>query len=108
MKYQIKSSKLQDVQTNTVRFTAPAADLGSVSSNALTIPLSDLMEISDQEDFQDHLSERILVAKNLTEDTSITASIPESPVGSGLYPDLVLQDVAMALTDTIDIIIKLK
>ncbi len=51
MKYQVKSSKLQDVQAKTVHLTAPAEDLGSVASNALTIPLSDLMEISDQEDF---------------------------------------------------------
>ena len=108
MKYQVKSSKLSDVQIKTVRLTAPAEDLGSVASNALTIPLSDLMEISDQEDFRNELSQRILVAKNLTEDTSITASVPEFPVDSELYPDLVLQDVAMAKTDIIDIVIKLK
>jgi hypothetical protein len=108
MKYQVKSSKLQDVQAKTVHLTAPAEDLGSVASNALTIPLSDLMEISDQEDFRDNLSKRILVAKNLTEDTVIAASVPEFPVDSELYPNLVFQDIAMAKTDIIDIIIKLK
>jgi response regulator RpfG family c-di-GMP phosphodiesterase len=108
MKYQVKSSKLQDVQTNTVRFTAPAHDLGSVASNALKIPLDEIMEFSDQEEFRTQLSSRILIAKNLSEDTVLVASIPEFPADSDLYPDLVLQDVAMAKTDIIEIVIKLK
>jgi hypothetical protein len=108
MKYQVKSSKLQDVQSNTVRFTAQADDLGSVASNALKIPLSEIMESSDQEDFRNHVSSRILIAKNLTDGTTLTASIPENPEDSDLYPDLVFQDVDLAKTDIIDIVIKLK
>jgi hypothetical protein len=108
MKYQVKSSKLQDVQTQTVRLTAAAEDLGSVASNALKIPLDDLMESADQENFRLNLSKRILIAENLTDSTVLTASIPEFPVDSGLYPDLVLQDVALAKTDILNIVIKLK
>ena len=108
MKYQVKSSKLQDVQTKTVRLTANAEDLGSVASNALKIPLSDLIEFDDQEEFRTQLAKRILIAENLTDDTTLTASIPENPVDSGLYPELILQDVAMSKTDIIDLVIKLK
>lgn len=108
MKYQVKSSKLQDVQSKTVRFTAPAEDLGPVSSNALKIQLNDLIEFNDQEEFRTQLSSRILIAKNLTEDTTLVASIPENPVDSGLYPELILQDVAMLKTDVLDLVIKLK
>jgi len=108
MKYQVKSSKLQNVQIQTVRFTAPADDLGSVSSDALKIPLDDLMEISDQENFRLDLSSRILVAKNLTEETLLTASIPENPEESGLYPDLILEADSLVGTDVMDIVIKLK
>jgi hypothetical protein len=93
MKYQVKSQQLQDVQLKTVRLTAPAQDLGSVASNVLTIPLSDFS--SDAIAASD-----VLVAKNLTEETAITPSISGS--------NLLLTDVAMAKTDIIDLVIKLK
>lgn len=93
MEYQVKSQKLQDVMSKTVRLTAPAQSLGSVAANVLTIPLSDLsadaIEASD-----------VLVAKNLTDDTVLTPAI-----SSG---NLTLTDVALAASDVIDLVIKLK
>ena len=93
MEYQVKSQKLQDVMSKTVRLTAPAKDLGSVASNVLTIPLADLsadaIEASD-----------VLVASNLTDSTSLTPAI----VGS----NLTLTDVALAASDLINLVIKLK
>jgi hypothetical protein len=93
MEYQLKSSKLQDVMTKTVRLTAKAGDLGSVASNVLTIPLSDLsidaIAASD-----------VLVANNLSEDTAITPAIAGS--------NLTLTDVSLVASDIVDLVIKLK
>ena len=93
MEYQVKSQQLQDLMIRTVRLTARAQELGSVAANVLTIPLSELsadaIEASD-----------VLVARNLTDATALTPSI----VGSNLR----LTDVALAATDVIDLVIKLK
>jgi hypothetical protein len=93
MKYQVKSQELQDVMIKTVRLTARAQELGSVASNVLTIPLADLsadaIEASD-----------VLVARNLTDATALTPAISGS--------NLTLTDVALAATDVIDLVIKLK
>lgn len=93
MEYQVKSQKLQDVMSKTIRLTAPAQSLGSVASNVLTIPLADLsadaIEASD-----------VLIAKNLTDATSLTPAISGS--------NLTLTDVALAASDLIDLVIKLK
>ena len=88
------------MQGNTIRFTAPAQDLGSVASNALSIPLADLFDSSEIADFKVYFASRVLVAKNLTDSTSLTPSI------SG--ESLVLTDVAMAKSDILDIVIKIK
>jgi hypothetical protein len=93
MKYQVKSQELQDLMIKTVRLTARAQELGSVASNVLTIPLADLsadaIEASD-----------VLVARNLTDATALTPAISGS--------NLTLTDVALAATDIVDIVIKLK
>jgi len=93
MEYQVKSQKLQDVMSKTVRLTAPAKDLGSVASNVLTIPLADLsadaIEASD-----------VLKASNLSEATEATPSI------SGA--NLLITDVALVGSDIVDLVIKLK
>lgn len=93
MKYQVKSQELQDVMIKTVRLTARAQELGSVASNVLTIPLADLsadaIEASD-----------VLVARNLTDATALTPAISGS--------NLTLTDVALAATDVVDLVIKLK
>ncbi len=93
MEYQVKSQKLQDVMSKTVRLTAPAQSLGSVASNVLTIPLADIsadaIEASD-----------VLVANNLSEDTAATPAISGS--------NLTLTDVSLAASDIIDLVIKLK
>jgi hypothetical protein len=93
MKYQVPSSKLQNVQIKTLRLTAKASELGSVAANVLTIPLSDIS--SDP-----ILASDVLVATNLSEETAITPSI----VGSNLR----LTDVALVGTDLVDLVIKLK
>lgn len=93
MKYQVKSQELQDLMIKTVRLTARAQELGSVAANVLTIPLADLsadaIEASD-----------VLVARNLTDATALTPAISGS--------NLTLTDVALAATDIVDIVIKLK
>lgn len=93
MEYQVKSQKLQDLMIKTVRLTARAQELGSVAANVLTIPLADLsadnIEASD-----------VLVARNLTDATALTPAISGS--------NLTLTDVALAATDIVDIVIKLK
>jgi len=93
MEYQVKSQKLQDSIDKTVRLTAPAQDLGAVTATTLTIPLdaisSDAIAAAD-----------VLVAKNLTDATAMTPSISGS--------DLILTDVALAASDIVDIVIKLK
>jgi hypothetical protein len=93
MKYQVSSSKLQNIQIKTLRLTAKASDLGSVAANVLTIPLSDIS--SDSISAAD-----VIVATNLSEDTAITPSIDGS--------DLLLTDVALVGTDIVDLVIKLK
>jgi hypothetical protein len=93
MKYQVPSSKLQNIQIKTLRLTAKASELGSVAANVLTIPLSDIS--SDP-----ILASDVLVATNLSEETAITPTI----VGS----NLLLTDVAMVGTDLVDLVIKLK
>lgn len=93
MKYQVKSQKLQDLQVKTVRLTAQAQELGAVTATTITIPLADLS--SDAIAAAD-----VRVANNLTDATVMTPSI----VGT----DLVLTDVAIAASDIIDLVIKLK
>jgi hypothetical protein len=93
MKYQVPSSKLQDIQTKTLRLTAKASDLGSVAANVLTIPLSDIS--SDNIAAAD-----VLVAENLSEETAPTPSISGS--------NLLLTDVALVGSDLINLVIKLK
>lgn len=93
MKYQVPSSKLQNIQIKTLRLTAKASDLGTVAANVLTIPLSDISSDSI-------LATDVLVAKNLSEETAITPSI----VGS----NLLLTDVALVSSDLVDLVIKLK
>ena len=93
MKYQVKSQKLQDIQTKTVRLTAQAQELGAVTATTITSRLADLS--SDAIAAAD-----VRVAKNLTDATAMTQSI------SGT--DLILTDVAIAATDLIDLVIKLK
>ena len=93
MKYQVKSQELQDLMTKTVRLTARAQEIGSVAANVLTIPLADLS--ADAIDASD-----VLVAKNLTDATTLTPAI------SGL--NLTLTDVALAATDIVELVIKLK
>lgn len=93
MKYQVKSQKLQDLQVKTVRLTAQAQELGAVTATTITIPLADFS--SDAISASD-----VRVANNLTDATAMTPSI----VGS----DLVLTDAAIAATDLIDLVIKLK
>jgi hypothetical protein len=93
MSYQVKSQKLSDLQDKTVRLTAKASDLGAVTATTITIPLADFsadnLEASD-----------VLVANNLTDATAMTPSISGS--------NLVLTDVAIAASDKIDLVIKLK
>jgi hypothetical protein len=93
MKYQVPSSKLQNIQIKTLRLTAKASDFGTVAANVLTIPLSDIS--SDP-----IIATDVLVANNLSEETAITPSI----VGS----NLLLTDVAMVGSDLVDLVIKLK
>jgi hypothetical protein len=93
MKYQVPSSKLQNIQIKTLRLTAKASELGSVAANVLSIPLSDIS--SDSISASD-----VLVAENLSEETAITPTI----VGS----NLVLTDVALVGADLVNLVIKLK
>jgi hypothetical protein len=93
MEYQLKSSKLQDVMTKTVRLTAKAGDLGSVALNVLTIPLSDLS-------IDAIFASDVLVANNLSEETALTPAIAGS--------NLTLTDVALTASDIVDLVIKLK
>ena len=93
MKYQVSSQKLQDIQTKTVRITASAQELGAVTATTITIPLSDFA--SDAIAASD-----VKVAKNLTDATTMTPSISGS--------NLVLTDSAIAATDLIDLVIRLK
>jgi hypothetical protein len=93
MKYQVKSQKLQDLQVKTVRLTAAAQELGAVTATTITIPLADLSSDAI-------VAADVRVARNLTDATAMTPSI----VGS----DLVLTDAAIAASDIIDLVIKLK
>jgi hypothetical protein len=93
MKYQVPSSKLQNIQIKTLRLTAKASELGSVAANVLSIPLADIS--SDSISASD-----VLVAENLSEETAITPTI----VGS----NLVLTDVALVGADLVNLVIKLK
>ena len=93
MKYQVPSSKLQDIQTKTLRLTAKASELGSVATNVLTIPLSDISP--------DAISAAdVIVAQNLSEETALTPSISGS--------NLLLTDVALVGSDLVNLVIKLK
>jgi hypothetical protein len=93
MSYQLKSQKLSDLQNKTARLTAAASDLGAVTATTLTIPLADLS--ADAIEAAD-----VIVARNLTDSTAMTPSISGS--------NLVLTDVALAASDKIDLVIKLK
>jgi hypothetical protein len=93
MEYQVKSQKLQDILQSTVRLTAKAQELGAVTATTITIPLADIS--ADAIAATD-----VLVARNLTDSTAMTPSI------SGT--NLVLTDAAIAVTDLIDVVIRLK
>lgn len=95
MKYQVPSSKLQDIQTKTLRLTAKASELGSVATNVLTIPLSDISPDAI-------IAADVIVAQNLSEETALTPSI--SLDGS----NLLLTDVALVGSDLVNLVIKLK
>lgn len=93
-KYALSSQKLQDIATKTVRLTARAAELGAVTSTTVTIPLADISTVDNI------AATDVLVARNLTDSTAMTPSI------SGAK--LVLTDVAVAATDLVDLVIRLK
>ena len=93
MEYQVKSQKLQDAIIKTVRLTAQAQDLGAVAANVLTIPIADLSS-------DDISAADVLVANNLSDATAMTPAISGS--------NLTLTDVALAATDIVDIVIRLK
>jgi hypothetical protein len=93
MEYKVASPKLQDIQTKTVRVTAKASELGTVTATTITIPLSAISAVAIE-------ASDVLVAKNLTDSTAATPSI----VGS----NLVLTDTAIAATDLFDLVIRLK
>jgi hypothetical protein len=93
MKYQVPSSKLQNIQIKTLRLTAKASELGSVAANVLSIPLADISSESIS-------ASDVLVAENLSEETAIT------PTVVGL--NLVLTDVALVGSDLVNLVIKLK
>lgn len=95
MKYQVKSQKLQDLQVKTVRLTAEAQELGVINALAttITIPLADFSSDAI-------VAADVKVAKNLTDVTTVIPSI----VGS----NLVLTGTAIAATDLIDLVIRLK
>jgi hypothetical protein len=93
MEYQVKSQKLQDIIQSTVRLTAKAQELGAYTATTITIPLADIS--ADAIAATD-----VLVARNLTDATAMTASV----VGT----NLILTDVAIAATDLIDVVIRLK
>lgn len=93
MKYQVPSSKLQDIQTKTLRLTAKASELGSVAANVLTIPLSDISPDAI-------IAADVIVAQNLSEETALTPSISGS--------NLLLTDVALVGSDLVNLVIKLK
>ena len=42
MEYQVKSAKLQDIQTSTIEIFATAAELGAISAGNLLIPVADI------------------------------------------------------------------
>ena len=93
-KYALSSQKLQDIATKTVRLTAKAAELGAVTATTVTIPLADISTVDSI------AATDVLVARNLTDSTAMTPSI------SGT--NLVLTDVAVAATDLVDLVIRLK
>lgn len=93
MEYKVASPKLQDIQTKTVRITAKASELGTVTATTITIPLADI-------NAEAIVAADVLVANNLTDSTAATPSISGS--------DLVLTDVAIAATDLFDLVIRLK
>jgi hypothetical protein len=92
-KYSIASQKLQDIAIKTVRLTARAGELGAVTATTITIPLADISN-------EAIAATDVLVARNITDSTSPVASI------SGT--NLVLTDAAIAATDLIDLVIRLK
>ena len=92
--YQVPNPKLSDIVEFTLRITRRAGDLGAVTATTLTIPLSNFSKdvtISAAD---------VLVARNITDATALTPSV------SGT--NLVLTDVALAATDIVDLVIKLK
>jgi collagenase-like PrtC family protease len=93
MEYQVKSQKLQDILTNTVRITAKVAELGAYTATTITIPLADLS--ADAIAATD-----VLLCNNHTDSTS--------PVPTVVGTNLILTDAAFAATDLISIIIRLK
>ena len=93
MEYKVSSSKLQDIETKTVRITAKASELGAVTSTTITLPLSDIAP-------EAIAASDVLVSRNLTDSTAMTPSISGS--------NLVLTDLAIAATDLIDLVIRLK
>jgi hypothetical protein len=93
MDYRIAGAKLQNLEAKTVRITATASELGTVTATTITIPLSDL-------GFEDIAATDVLVAHNYTDDTKATPSI----VGS----NLVLTDAAIAATDIFELVYRIK
>lgn len=93
MDYRIAGAKLQNLEAKTVRITATAAELGTVTATTITIALADLgfdnIEASD-----------VLVARNFTDGTKATPSISGS--------NLVLTDAAIASTDVFELIYRVK
>lgn len=103
MKYQVKSSKLQNVQANTIRFTCKAEDLSSVSEDAISIALSDLLDSAEINLFA---AANVLVANNVTQGTALTASLVSGPLDAIF---LVLTDgTSLSAADVVDIVIKIK
>lgn len=94
MEYKTPSPKFQDIETKTLRLTATASELGTVTATTISIPLANLSADSDT------VAADVLVAQNYTDGTKATASI----VGT----DLVLTDAAIAASDVFQIVIRLK
>ena len=92
MEYKLKSAALQDLQTKTVRLTAKAGDLGTISSGNLVIPAADLNSALVAADF--------LVANNLSAAEPCTVTL-----GSGNFT--LDSTTAITASSLIDIVIKL-
>ncbi len=109
MKYQVSSAKFQNYVDTTIDLIAFANELGSIETiqtgvdefeepiyaDVLTITLADLSENAIA-------ATDVLIAKNLSEATNGTAAITED----GLY--LTITDTAIASSDLMDVVIRMK